>query len=100
VLGAHPILYLIDLQRVRKYAYLKRRWRTKDLAALNFTADPQAISKTDRLRFFLAYLGVHSSSPSKLNPTLKRWIRQILARTSQMDRHTSKKRSKYLSAKE
>jgi len=97
--GAFPKLYLIDLQRVRKYGYLKRRWRTKDLAALNFTAAPQAISKTDRLRFFLAYLNVQVSGSSRLNPTLKKWIRQVLARTTQMDRHTSKKRSKYLSAK-
>ncbi len=88
-----PILYLIDLQRVRKYCYLRRRWKTKDLAALNFTAFPEAISKTDRLRFFYTYLNV-----MKLTRSHKRWINQILTRTQKMDRHTSKKRQKYLNS--
>lgn len=92
---ALPILYLIDLQRVRQRCYLRRRWKTKDLAALNFTADSTAISKADRLRFFLAYLNVLQLAPSH-----KRWIHQILSRTQKMDRHTSKKRQKYLDKKD
>ncbi len=90
-----PILYLIDLQRVRQHRYLRRRWQTKDLAALNFTADPKAVSKTDRLRFFLAYTG-----SKRLTPSLKRWIGQIERRTQKSARHTAKKRQKYLSKKE
>lgn len=90
-----PELYLIDLQRLRRHIYLKRRWRTKDLAALNFTAAPGALSRTDRLRFFLSYL-CGSGVRQKLTPGLKRWIRGILARTEKMARHTLKKRQRHL----
>jgi len=94
--GPLATLFLIDLQRVRQYRHLRRRWRTKDLAALNYTADPQAISKTDRLRFFLTYQGLPVNPPSQLNSSLKKWIRQILRRTTQMDRHTTKKQKRHI----
>ena len=51
-------LRLIDLQRIKKSRGLRRRHGfVKDLAALNYSADHTAITRTDRLRFALEYLG-------------------------------------------
>ena len=51
-------LRLIDLQRIKKSRCLRQQHGfVKDLAALNYSADHPKISRTDRLRFVLAYLG-------------------------------------------
>lgn len=94
--GADPTLYLIDLQRVRPHTWRQRRWRTKDLSALDYTADPHAISRSDRLRFFWAYLGVPWNPLPRLTLKHKHFIRQILRRTRSTARHTAKKRARYL----
>ena len=94
--AADPTLYLIDLQRVRPHFLRRRRWQAKDLSALDYTADPRAISRADRLRFFLQYLGMPLKPSPLLTPSLKRWIYQILRRTRRTARHTEKKRARYL----
>lgn len=96
---AAPTLFLIDLQRVRRRTWMERRWRTKDLSALDYTANPRAISRADHLRFFLAYLGLALRPAQRLTPAHKRWIRAILRRTARTRRHTDKKRARYLLAR-
>ena len=49
-------LRLIDLQRVFRPRWRKRRWIVKDLAALNFSAPPDRIGRWDRLRFLCRYV--------------------------------------------
>jgi heptose I phosphotransferase len=49
--------YLIDLSRVFKPAVFAERYRVKDIAQLYYSAPAKYFSKTDRLRFYLAYSG-------------------------------------------
>jgi len=79
-------LYLIDLQRVRRFRKVPRRFIVKDLGQLNYSAGLTGkFSKTDRMRFLLHYLGGTS-----LGPDEKRLARSILAKTERIARHTVK----------
>ena len=51
-------LNVIDLQRVGRRRRVTRHRRVKDLASLNFSAKTSFVTRTDRLRFLLAYLGL------------------------------------------
>jgi exopolyphosphatase/pppGpp-phosphohydrolase len=51
----NPVLYIVDLHRVRRRQKNKQRWRIKDLAELNYSASQKFISRTDRLRFMKHY---------------------------------------------
>ncbi len=73
--------YLIDVERVEQGFPPRRRWLVKDLAALH-TSAPAAVSRADRLRFLLEYL-----CKSRLDPLVRRWIREILAKSARMGRH-------------
>ncbi|MBI5191814.1 MAG: hypothetical protein HZA08_00035 [Nitrospirae bacterium] len=48
---------VLDLQRVDRRRWFRKRWIIKDLAALNYSAPVNIISKTDRLRFLINYFG-------------------------------------------
>lgn len=48
-------LRLIDLQRVFRPRWRRRRWVVKDLAALHFSAPPERIGRFERLRFLVRY---------------------------------------------
>lgn len=48
---------VLDLQRVDRRRWFRRRWIIKDLAALNYSAPINILSRTDRLRFLMHYLG-------------------------------------------
>jgi heptose I phosphotransferase len=79
-------LYLIDLQRVLHRSELPRRYIVKDLGQLNYSVDCVGnISRTDRMRFFLHYLGVKS-----LGAAEKNLARSIAAKTDRIARHTVK----------
>ena len=82
-----PIFYLIDLARCFKVRWRRKRWLIKDLAALNFSAPKRIISRTDRMRFFLAYLG-----KSRLGHEDKRMILEIVAKCGKIERHNQKHR--------
>ena len=64
-------IYLADLHRVDQRRRVRLRWRVKDLAALNYSADICSITRTDRLRFITALLrsaeahGTHQDSDKK-----------------------------------
>ena len=64
---------LIDLQRVQHRARWRRRWIVKDLAQLAYSAPRERVSRTSRMAFIKAYLGV-----SKLTTKHKRLIRRVL----------------------
>ncbi|HOQ04784.1 MAG TPA: lipopolysaccharide kinase InaA family protein [Anaerohalosphaeraceae bacterium] len=65
-------LVLIDLHRTFRPRLFRQRWRLKDLTQLYYSAPGQWISRTDRLRFYLRYVG-----RSKLTAADRRLIRKI-----------------------
>ncbi len=74
--GDPPKFYLIDNERTRRYRNLPDRKRLKNLVQANmypFTG----ITRTDRVRFFCAYL---EENPS-LIPRKKVWMKNILRKT-------------------
>jgi len=77
-----PCLTLIDLQRVFRPRWRRRRWLIKDLAALHYSSPARAVHATDRLRFLLTYLDHH-----RLTIPDKRLARGILAKTGRIARH-------------
>jgi len=77
--------YLIDLARVFKPKLLAERFRIKDIAQLYYSAPGTVFSGTDRLRFYLGYVGV-----KKLTAKDKNFIRSIINKTKNMARHDLK----------
>ena len=78
-------LFIIDLQRVEKRREVGLRRRIKDLAALNFTAPQGIVSRTDRMRFLLDYLGL-----LRLRARDKILIKNIERKTGRIRRHTER----------
>jgi len=87
--GRRVGLALIDLQRVQERARGFNRWVVKDLAALNYSAPPSAVSRADRMRFLHRYLGRRA-----LDRAGKRLARRILRKTERIRRHDAKRRTK------
>ena len=73
VKGNEPnnLLNLIDLQRVQKRSVFRRRWIVKDLAQMAYSS-LKICSKSDRLRFYLNYVG-----NATLSAQDKKFIRAI-----------------------
>jgi heptose I phosphotransferase len=75
-------LYIADLHRVDRRQRVGARWLIKDLAALNYSADPQFITRTDRLRFVRHYRdGEAPDIPLRL------LVRKVLRKTEMIRRH-------------
>jgi len=79
------VLHLIDLARVFRPKWRRDRWVVKDLAALNFSAPSERISRTDRMRFLRWYLRC-----DRLDATAKALARRVLAKTRRMARHNDR----------
>ncbi|MFB0555013.1 MAG: lipopolysaccharide heptosyltransferase II [Phycisphaerae bacterium] len=77
--------YLIDLARVFKPIVLRRRFQIKDIAQVYYSAPAKHFSKTDRLRFYMAYAG-----QSKLTKKDKIFIRKVINKAERMARHDIK----------
>lgn len=76
--------HLIDLARASR-PLLQRRFQIKDLAQLHYSSPAKQFSRTDRMRFFLAYVGrVRLLSEDKTT------IRAVLQKTASMVRHNLK----------
>ena len=75
------LVNLIDLQRVERRRWLRRRWVVKDLAQLAYSAPRERITRTCRLAFIKRYFQVE-----RLLPEHKRLIRQVLAKQRAMER--------------
>ncbi len=79
-------LYLLDLQRVGRRRKIPRRCRVKDLAQLMYSTEVYGVgSRTDRMRFFLAYLGL-----TVLGSGDKDLARCVLAKARRIARHDVK----------
>ena len=74
---------LIDLQRVQRRRWFRRRWLVKDLAQLAWSAPCERIKCTHKMAFIRHYLGVR-----KLRPADKRLIREVLAKQQVMQRRS------------
>lgn len=58
-----PRFTLIDLARTHRPRLRRTRWLIKDLAQLDCSARQIGASRADRLRFLVAYLGLHARAP-------------------------------------
>ncbi len=76
--------HLIDLARASR-PLLQRRFQIKDLAQLHYSSPARHFSRTDRMRFCLAYVG-----RVRLLPEDKTLIRAVLRKTASMARHNVK----------
>ncbi len=79
-----PAFTLIDLQRVFRPRWRRRRWVVKDLAALNFSTPLDRISARARLRFLARYVRACDRFGSA-----RRLARLIGRKTARMSRSTS-----------
>jgi len=72
---------LIDLQRVQRRWWRRRRWLVKDLAQLAWSAPRERIGLTHRMAFLRHYLGRR-----RLTAADKRLLRAVFARQQIMER--------------
>jgi hypothetical protein len=77
---------LIDLQRVIRPRWRRERWIVKDLASLNFSTPQNCLSRTERLRWLLVYLGTR-----KLTASGRRLAYRVLGKTSRIARREARK---------
>ena len=75
---------LIDLARASR-PILRRRFQIKDLAQLHYSAPATRFSRTDRLRFYLAYAGRRG-----LRRRDKLFVCRVLRKAAKMARHSAK----------
>jgi hypothetical protein len=74
--GGQPRVVFLDNERTSSHPRIPDRKRLKNLVQLNIGSDP-LITRTDRLRFFQAYL---EENPELLSEK-KKWMRWILKKT-------------------
>ena len=77
-------LTLIDLQRVKRYRRLPRRWQVKDLAQLHFSS-AQYLTRQDIQRFWKTYNSVYHSRRGMI----PLW-HSVLRKSERIRRHTLK----------
>jgi len=77
--------YLIDLARVFKPLFLCERFRIKDIAQIHYSAPGCYFSNSDRLRFYLGYVG-----SEKLTRQDKRFIKKVTTKALRMAQHDIK----------
>ncbi len=80
-------LYFVDLHRVDRRRAVPERWRVKDVAALHYSAPEAVFSRTDRIRFLKAYLGVE-----RLSRKDKQFALKVLKKSEKMVHHNRKRR--------
>jgi heptose I phosphotransferase len=78
---------LIDLQRVQKRRWLRRRWIVKDLAQLASMSPDDRVGCREKILFLRTYLGVR-----KLRPQDKRLVRQVLAKLACISQQQERRR--------
>ncbi len=77
--------HLIDLARAFRPVLLSRRYQIKDIAQIHYSALAKYFSASDRLRFYLAY-----TDQKRLTTRDKQFVRQVIAKAKQMERHDKK----------
>ncbi|MCB9832789.1 MAG: hypothetical protein H6807_09965 [Planctomycetes bacterium] len=84
-LGADPErIFVMDLDRADLRPRVSRRWRVKDLAALEFSTPARVIGAFGRLRFLRRYLAEDLRRHRAL-------VRAIAAKAARMRRHVERK---------
>lgn len=83
--GDKERFFLIDLARAFRPVVLGRRFQIKDLAQVYYSAPGRHFSRTDRLRFYLAYAG-----RSKLTREDKLFLREVIGKTERIARRERK----------
>jgi len=83
--GNSDQFYLIDLARAFKPMLFSERFRIKDIAQVHYSTAARHFSRTDRLRFYLAYSG-----HDKLTGKDKVFIRKVVNKARRMARHDIK----------
>ncbi len=86
------VLSLIDLGRMIRSTWLRKRWTIKDLAALHYSAPAGLVSRADRLRFLYHYAKLRGMYPEWWSP---RFIRRIEARCNRIRRHDEKRQRRF-----
>lgn len=86
---------VLDLQRVDRRRWFRRRWIIKDLAALNYSAPAPAISVIDRLRFLKYYV-----NKTELSGKETKLIKQVVCKTNKIEWHDKKLQLKKLQTME
>jgi heptose I phosphotransferase len=76
---------LIDLQRMERRQWFRRRWIVKDLAQLAYSAPDSVLRCREKLLFLRHYLGV-----GKLRPEHKRLVRAVVFKQRVMERKLGK----------
>ena len=76
---------MIDLQRVRRKAGLRKRWYVKDVAALWHSAPRPPVTRTDAIRFLREYFGVR-----KLGRREKAFAARVTGKAGRIARHSSR----------
>ncbi len=74
-----PRFTLIDLARTHRPRLRRLRWIIKDLSQLDCSARQIGASRTDRLRFLAAYLGIDPGSPR-----IAWYVRRILRKSTRI----------------
>lgn len=81
-----PRLAIIDLARVHRPVVRRMRWVLKDLSQLDASARQIGATRSDRLRFLLAYLGLESGAPRA------RWYaRRVIQRSNRILRRIARR---------
>jgi len=78
-------LCLIDLARAFKPVLMHRRFLIKDIAQIHYSAPAAYFSRSDRLRFYLAY-----TARNRLTRRDKAFIREVLTKADRMAKHDRK----------
>ena len=81
-----PQFHLIDLARTFRPRWRRFRWLVKDLSQLDVSARQIGGSRSDRLRFLLAYLGLQSCTPRA-----RRLIQRTIAKSDRILRRIARK---------
>ena len=77
--------YLIDLARAFKPVVFAERFRVKDIAQIYYSAPGRYFSSTDRLRFYLEYVG-----RDRLCAVDKTFIRRVINKARRIAKHDIK----------
>jgi len=81
-----PEFWLIDLARTIRPRLRRMRWLLKDLSQLDYSADAVGATRTDRLRFLEAYLGLQRGAPR-----VRWYARRIVRRSNRIRRRERRK---------
>lgn len=85
--GRHPPRFtLIDLARMHAPRWRRTRWIVKDLSQMDCSARQTGATRSDRMRFLVAYLGLHPNAPR-----VRWYARRIVRKSDRILRRIARK---------